>query len=112
MATAALRVQRDLRELQSDPVPCVVAAPIRGNLFAWSVTMVGAAGPYAGWPVHLHMTIPPDYPSCPPGVRMKSELPGHPNVFGDYICLDMIKVGGMGCAVLCRAVLTWPGWQQ
>lgn len=30
-----------------------------------------------------------DYPSSPPKVQIGSYLP-HPNVFGDFLCLDML----------------------
>jgi ubiquitin-conjugating enzyme E2 D/E len=92
--TALRRIQRDMLELERDPVPNVVAAPRDGDdLFEWTVTMVGAEGPHAGWPIHLHVTLPDDYPRSPPSVRMRSTIE-HPNLFGSYICLDMLKVRG------------------
>ena len=41
--------------------------------------MVAASGPLQGQP-------------APPDVRLRTPISNHPNVFGDWICLDMLKV--------------------
>lgn len=41
--------------------------------------------------VHLHLTFPQSYPLAPPTVTLVTDLSGHPNVFGGWICLDMLK---------------------
>jgi ubiquitin-protein ligase len=88
--SARHRLQRDAKELFANPIPNVSAVPIKDDLQHWSVNMVGGSGDLAGVPIHLHARYGSDYPTAPPDVRMKSELK-HPNVYGDWICLDMIK---------------------
>ena len=85
------RIQYDLRELEKNPIANVHAVPVNGNLQSWSVNMVAATGEWAGVPFHLHIDIPSSYPARPPKCSLMTELE-HPNVFNDYICLDMIKV--------------------
>ena len=100
-AGALRRIQRDLRELTQSPVRNVLAKPLENDLFEWRVNMVAKGGQWSGMPVHLHIRLPADYPCQPPDVRLMSPLDGHPNVFGSYICLDMLKVRGqLGLAVI------------
>lgn len=49
------------------------------------------AGAWKGVAVHLHLTFPQSYPLAPPTVTLVTDLSGHPNVFGGWICLDMLK---------------------
>jgi ubiquitin-protein ligase len=90
--TAAKRLQHDVKDFNADPIPNISAQPIGDDLFKWSVNMVAPSGPYAGVPIHLHLTFPQNYPTNPPKVELLTAIT-HPNVYGDWICLDMIKVG-------------------
>ncbi len=55
--------------------------------------MVAATGSLAGEPIEMTIEFRDDYPSQPPNVVLHTRIRDHPNVFGDWICLDMIKVG-------------------
>jgi len=48
--------------------------------------------PYAAINFHVILTFPATYPVEPPKVIPCTEL-DHPNVFGDYICLDLLEAG-------------------
>ncbi|KAG1675272.1 hypothetical protein FOA52_016304 [Chlamydomonas sp. UWO 241] len=50
-------------------------------------------GKWKGMVVHLHLQFQPDYPMRPPTVEIQTPLRGHPNIFGSYICLDMLTQG-------------------
>jgi ubiquitin-protein ligase len=39
---------------------------------------------------HLIIHFPEDYPRSPPQINASTSIP-HPNVFGSYICLDMLQ---------------------
>ncbi len=54
--------------------------------------MVAASGPLQGQPVKMELRFPDTYPAAPPNVRLCTPISNHPNVFGDWICLDMLKV--------------------
>lgn len=58
------------------------------------------------------MCFPQSYPYHPPTLNLFNHIP-HPNVFGNYICLDMICVnnrpeegGGWSSAYSVQSVLT------
>ena len=63
------------------------------NLFEWHANLTAPAGSaYEGVIVHLSIVFKQDYPLSPPTVRRLG--PGtfaHPNLFGGYICLDLLK---------------------
>ncbi|ELR11964.1 Ubiquitinconjugating enzyme subfamily protein [Acanthamoeba castellanii str. Neff] len=81
---------RDLHELQSEPCRTVCAAPLENNMLCWHGNLRPLSGPYAGAVLHIIMEFAEDYPASPPQVKLCQTIP-HPNVFGDYICLDMLK---------------------
>ncbi|KAG1656605.1 hypothetical protein FOA52_008428 [Chlamydomonas sp. UWO 241] len=87
---AILRLQHDLRQLQVANLCDVVAAPNGDDLARWSCNMVACEGKWKGMVVHLHLEFKPDYPMRPPTVEIQTPLQGHPNIYGSYICLDML----------------------
>jgi ubiquitin-protein ligase len=99
--SASRRLQYDLKELTSNPIPNIDARPIGDDLFNWTFTMFAPDGYWAGIPFHGHMKFKHTYPAHPPEVVLKTSLE-HPNVFSQterheteysgFICLDMIRV--------------------
>eukprot|EP00897_Mesotaenium_endlicherianum_P003531 jgi/Mesen1/3205/ME000185S02345 len=95
---AVRRLQRDLKEVLAEPLPCVIAAPLENDLSQWHCDLKPDDGPYKGITFHVVLQFPPAYPSEPPSVRLCSRLE-HPNVFYSwlgteehpYVCLDMLK---------------------
>lgn len=59
------------------------------------------------------MRFPQSYPNHPPSIQLYNHIP-HPNVFGGYICLDMIQYdnarkeegGGWTSAYSVQSILT------
>jgi len=60
-------------------------------LFTWHGNLRGPEGTlYEGGIFHIELKFPSTYPNHPPTVTLFNPIP-HPNVFGNYICLDMIQ---------------------
>lgn len=91
-AIATRRLKRDLIELrqQKDTLLCISAVPTDDNLFEWHANIKPHDGVYSGVFFHLILTFPDDYPNKPPNVRICTPLV-HPNVFGGFICLSMLR---------------------
>lgn len=87
---ALRRVHRDLRDMDLD-IPVTVGFKNGSDLSHILVNFLPTEGRYAGQPVHVHIDVPPDYPTQPLEVSIHTEGFSHPNVFDGYICLDMLK---------------------
>eukprot|EP01083_Nonionella_stella_P039796 108250_1 len=88
---AAKRLLRDYAEFQEcDNFDNIVASPLENNIFEWHANLTAPDGPYAGLVLHLIINFTDDYPCNPPTVALQTTLT-HPNVFGSFICLDMLK---------------------
>ena len=86
------RLMSDLRDLMKEPLPTAVAAPLEENIRLWHCNLRPVDGAFSGSVFHLRLRFPRRYPMEPPDVQLLStNLPGHPNVFGEYICLSMLK---------------------
>lgn len=89
---------KDLEELNNEKIPTVgvTARPLETDLFTWHANIRGPGNTlYAGGIFHLELKFPQSYPNHPPTIRIYNKIP-HPNVFGDYICLDMLRLNDGG----------------
>jgi len=77
-------------EVQREAICSVSALPLESDLFEWHVNIKPVDGVYSGVYFHLIMRFPDDYPSSPPTVEIKTPI-SHPNIFGDFLCLSMIR---------------------
>lgn len=87
------RLMKDLQEIQNETIPTVgvIARPLDHDIFTWHGNIIGPKGTlYEGGIFHIELKFPHSYPNHPPTVTLFNSLP-HPNVFGNYICLDMIQ---------------------
>jgi ubiquitin-protein ligase len=88
---AKRRLIRDLKELDRErPTLLTISAAPTFDLFHWRACLRPNDGPYAGIVFHVKLIFPETYPQNPPDISLCSSIP-HPNVFGDWICLDMLK---------------------
>jgi len=86
------RLMKDYEEIKNEQIPTVgvTARPLENDLFTWHANIRGPESTlYAGGVFHLELKFPMSYPNHPPTVRLYTTLP-HPNVFNNYICLDML----------------------
>lgn len=99
---ATLRLQQDLQEfMRAPPLPRekfnsgikwgIEAQPTDENIFVWDALMMAASGPLRGQEVRMRLVFPDNYPANPPDVKLLTSIESHPNVFGAWICLDMLK---------------------
>jgi len=87
------RLVRDLAEIQENPLPTVNALPLENNFFEWHANLLGSSSTlFGGMVFHLIFNFPETYPLQPPKVKLMNFI-DHPNVFGQYICLDMLEQG-------------------
>jgi ubiquitin-protein ligase len=87
---ALKRLQRDLTELERADLTSIAAQPLDRNFFEWHVNIKATEGPYVGVYIHLVLNFPNSYPRDPPKVKICTPIQ-HPNVFGGWICLSMLR---------------------
>jgi len=91
---ALKRLYRDWKELEiekeNSDLTTITALPTI-NIFVWHCNLRPDDGPFRGTIVHLILKFPSNYPKSPPNVQLCTTLLGHPNVYEDWICLDMIQ---------------------
>ncbi|XP_002960943.2 uncharacterized protein LOC9641780 [Selaginella moellendorffii] len=85
-----VRVQRDLTELTKEPLQGIQVCTYADQLDHMCLVLSPLSGPYAGVNLHLDVRIPADYPHGPPQVTIQTPV-RHPNVFGSFICCDILK---------------------
>eukprot|EP00386_Alphamonas_edax_P000681 GDKI01002117.1.p1 GENE.GDKI01002117.1~~GDKI01002117.1.p1 ORF type:complete len:947 (-),score=330.89 GDKI01002117.1:22-2772(-) len=90
--TALQRLQWDYREMKANPLPTVVAEPLESDWFEWHANVRGAGYPYDQHIFHFILKFPETYPLNPPQITIENTL-SHPNIFGSYICLDLLETG-------------------
>eukprot|EP01119_Soliformovum_irregulare_P018001 TRINITY_DN5445_c0_g1_i3.p1 TRINITY_DN5445_c0_g1~~TRINITY_DN5445_c0_g1_i3.p1 ORF type:complete len:532 (-),score=116.03 TRINITY_DN5445_c0_g1_i3:64-1659(-) len=93
---AIKRLMRDLIEAKDEPIPGIIINVNEQDLFEWHILLTSPMdSPFKGITFHLTVIFPVDYPQSPPKIQPNHYIP-HPNVFGSYICLDMIKDASLG----------------
>ena len=94
MAKSLKRIQKDLKDLETEPVMNCSAGPInKNNLYEWQATIIGPTNsPYAGGIFNLKINFTDKYPFKPPRVKFITKI-YHPNIDSvGNICLDILNV--------------------
>eukprot|EP00736_Rhodelphis_marinus_P008442 Rmarinus@m.18293 len=93
---AALLLQKQLKELQKNPIEGFSAGLVDdSDIFKWAIMIMGPADtPYEGGFFNAIMTFPKDYPNNPPQLKFTSEM-WHPNVYRDgRVCISILHPPG------------------
>ncbi|KAJ9440914.1 Ubiquitin carrier protein [Diplonema papillatum] len=108
--SAVRRLQRELAKVNNDPSWGVSAMPIEDNILFWHCNVAAPGGLTGKGVLHLELKFPAEYPAVPPTVRTLGADIDHPNVFGDYICIDMLEKGEFENAE--SALKPYTGWSS
>jgi ubiquitin-protein ligase len=87
------RTEKDMKEASRVPIPGVSFERVAFDTHKANVELTALSGPMEGTVVKLALELPRDYPQSPPAVRVLSRF-DHPNVYGSYLCLDMLRPRG------------------
>lgn len=88
-----LRLQKELKDIESENIDEVDARVKDGNVFEWIGFIKGPSGtPYENGHFVLDISIPRDYPYNPPKIKFITKI-WHPNISSQTgaICLDVLK---------------------
>ena len=97
MEQSALLLQRQLKDLNKNPVEGFSAGLANDNIYEWDVLIIGPEGtPYEGGFFKAKLLFPTDYPLNPPKMKFISEI-WHPNIFPDgEVCISILHPPGPG----------------
>ncbi|KAF8243751.1 hypothetical protein K440DRAFT_636830 [Wilcoxina mikolae CBS 423.85] len=102
------RLHKDLAELSDHPYPGITIHHHDSSLRDFCLHLEPRSGPFAGLRLHFEVTLPISWPHQPPKIRSSTHL-DHPNVFGSYICCDLLRAstesGGYTPAFTLRGLL-------
>ncbi|RDB17872.1 hypothetical protein Hypma_000711 [Hypsizygus marmoreus] len=85
------RLYHDLAELQESPYPGVALFTDDADIRKLCLVLTPPSGPWKDLSLHFDVELPTTWPMSPP--RVQSSVSGieHPNLFGSYICCDLLK---------------------
>lgn len=84
------RLQGDLKDLLSNPYPGIDVHHDDADLRNMCLILSPLGGPFVGLRLHFRVRLPLSWPVDPPKIKSSSQL-NHPNVFGSYICSDLLR---------------------
>ncbi|KAF8965124.1 hypothetical protein BDZ97DRAFT_1659465 [Flammula alnicola] len=84
------RLYQDLAELQDNPYPGVAVFTDDANLRKLCLVLT-PSGPWKDLALHFDVELPDNWPTVPPKVATSVDGIKHPNLYGNYICCDLLK---------------------
>eukprot|EP01059_Diplonema_ambulator_P004604 TRINITY_DN1432_c0_g1_i1.p1 TRINITY_DN1432_c0_g1~~TRINITY_DN1432_c0_g1_i1.p1 ORF type:complete len:1268 (+),score=451.33 TRINITY_DN1432_c0_g1_i1:65-3868(+) len=108
--SAVRRLTRELKIIMNDPSWGVAAKPVDDNLLLWHCNVAAPGGLTGKGTLHLELEFPQEYPAVPPKVKILGADVEHPNIFGTYICLDMLEKGEFETAE--HTLKPYTGWSS
>lgn len=84
------RLQGDLKDLLSNPYPGIDVHHNDADLRKMCLILSPLGGPFVGLRLHFKVKLPLTWPVDPPMIESSSQL-DHPNVYGSYICSDLLR---------------------
>ncbi|KAJ6547058.1 hypothetical protein B0H19DRAFT_251176 [Mycena capillaripes] len=93
MAPSSLlsRLYQDLAELHQSPYPGVAIFTNEANVRQFCLVLTPPSGPWKNLSLHFDVVLPENWPVSPPKVSSSVDGIDHPNLFGSYICCDLLK---------------------
>ncbi|KAJ7505229.1 hypothetical protein B0H11DRAFT_410632 [Mycena galericulata] len=86
------RLYRDLAELHDAPYPGVAIFTDDADVRKFCLVLTPPAGPWKNLSLHFDVTLPENWPLSPPSISSSVSGIDHPNLFGGYICCDLLKL--------------------
>lgn len=104
---ALRRINKELKEMESDPPSHVSGGPVGDDLYHWSAVIMGPEkSPYEGGTFILNILFPQEYPFKPPKVTFNTKI-YHPNISrSGGICLDILKEAWSPALTISRVLLS------
>jgi ubiquitin-protein ligase len=86
------RLHKDLSELRDHPYPGIsLHHHSATDLHTFCLHLNPHSGPFAGLSLHFEVRLPEQWPQIPPKISSSTQLE-HPNIFGGYVCCDLLKL--------------------
>ncbi|KAF8158881.1 hypothetical protein K438DRAFT_327172 [Mycena galopus ATCC 62051] len=85
------RLYKDLAELHESPYPGVAVFLQDTNVRKFCLVLTPPSGPWKDLSLHFDVVLPEDWPILPPQISSSVHGIDHPNLFGSYICCDLLK---------------------
>ncbi|KAJ7016663.1 hypothetical protein C8F04DRAFT_503819 [Mycena alexandri] len=85
------RLYQDLAELHDSPYPGVHILIDDANVRELCLILTPPSGPWKNLSLHFDVRLPDEWPSVPPVVSSSVHGIDHPNLFGSYVCCDLLK---------------------
>lgn len=84
------RLHNDYKDLIENPYPGIHMIPHEQNLRNFCLVLAPQSGPFIGLRLHFAGHLPATWPADPPELLSSARI-GHPNIYGEYICSDLLR---------------------
>ncbi|KAJ6508691.1 hypothetical protein C8R45DRAFT_1208321 [Mycena sanguinolenta] len=93
MASPSLlsRLYKDLSELHDSPYPGVAVFIDDADVRKFCLVLTPPSGPWKNLSLHFDVVLPNNWPAAPPQISSSVHGIDHPNLYGSYVCCDLLK---------------------